>query len=195
MNLQEALDRLADLRDAREQAVAENLEATKQEDAELQIDPRLRARLDRKRAEALKYLSHQNASALGIDLDRQAHLAYTIEETASWTKRTEKRAKQVDPGFTDYNQLAARKYRRKLDSLNPAQLAHQTVEEGKERVVADLVGDERRRAAFSRRRRFDEHQDVTYINQRNYRFNQKLDRAYDQYTQELRENLERGTAI
>lgn len=37
--------------------------------------------------------------------------------------------------------------------------------------------------------------DVTYINDKNKRFNQKLARFYDKYTGDIRESFERGTAI
>lgn len=37
--------------------------------------------------------------------------------------------------------------------------------------------------------------DVTYINDKNKQFNQKLGRFYDRYTRDIRESFERGTAI
>lgn len=37
--------------------------------------------------------------------------------------------------------------------------------------------------------------DVSYINQRNKRFNQKISRNYDESTAEIKQNLERGTAL
>jgi cyclophilin family peptidyl-prolyl cis-trans isomerase len=38
-------------------------------------------------------------------------------------------------------------------------------------------------------------EDVNHINQRNKRFNQKINRTYDKSTAEIRQNLERGTAL
>lgn len=40
-----------------------------------------------------------------------------------------------------------------------------------------------------------EQADVSYINQRNKRFNQKISRNFDKHTAEIRQNLERGTAL
>jgi pre-mRNA-splicing factor SYF2 len=40
-----------------------------------------------------------------------------------------------------------------------------------------------------------EQEDVSYINQRNKRFNQKISRNFDKHTAEIRQNLERGTAL
>ena len=52
-----------------------------------------------------------------------------------------------------------------------------------------------KRAKYSRRRTFDEEADVDYINERNAKFNQKLERFYGKYTAEIKQNLERGTAV
>ena len=52
-----------------------------------------------------------------------------------------------------------------------------------------------KRDKYSRRRRFDEEEDVSYINERNMKFNKKLERFYGQYTAEIKQNLERGTAV
>jgi len=52
-----------------------------------------------------------------------------------------------------------------------------------------------KRAKYSRRRAFDEDEDIDYINERNMKFNKKLERFYGKYTAEIKQNLERGTAI
>jgi hypothetical protein len=36
---------------------------------------------------------------------------------------------------------------------------------------------------------------VDYINERNRKFNEKLERNYSQYAAEIKANLERGTAL
>lgn len=51
------------------------------------------------------------------------------------------------------------------------------------------------RNTFSRRRRHDPDADVSYINEKNKKFNEKLGRSYDKYTEEIRESFERGTAL
>jgi hypothetical protein len=58
-----------------------------------------------------------------------------------------------------------------------------------------FVPSEKRRQQFSRRRRFNEDEDINYINERNRVFNKKLKRFYDPYTSEIKNNLERGTAL
>jgi pre-mRNA-splicing factor SYF2 len=48
---------------------------------------------------------------------------------------------------------------------------------------------------FSRRRAFHEDQDIDYINDRNMRFNKKAERFFGKYTQKIKDDLERGTAL
>jgi len=52
-----------------------------------------------------------------------------------------------------------------------------------------------KREKFSRRRKFDPDEDVDFINERNQRFNKKLERFYGEHTKETKLNLERGTAL
>ena len=52
-----------------------------------------------------------------------------------------------------------------------------------------------KRAKYSRRREFQHDADVDYINERNMKFNKKAARYYNPYTAEIKQNLERGTAI
>ena len=64
-----------------------------------------------------------------------------------------------------------------------------------DRMVDDLNQQIAKRDKFSRRRTFNPDADVDYINERNSKFNKKLDRYYGEYTAEIKQNLERGTAI
>lgn len=52
-----------------------------------------------------------------------------------------------------------------------------------------------RRNKYSRRRTHNDDADIDYINERNAKFNQKLERFYGEHTRETKLNLERGTAI
>jgi pre-mRNA-splicing factor SYF2 len=67
-----------------------------------------------------------------------------------------------------------------------------------DRLVADLRKAEE--ASLKRRRdrmakNGDDGGDVTYINEKNKQFNQKLARFYNKYTAEIRESFERGTMV
>jgi pre-mRNA-splicing factor SYF2 len=64
--------------------------------------------------------------------------------------------------------------------------------------VDDLEKGERARLKARAARGIRDEQDggdVTYINQKNKQFNDKLTRFYNKYTTEIRESFERGTAI
>lgn len=52
-----------------------------------------------------------------------------------------------------------------------------------------------KREKYSRRRIHNDDADIDYINERNMKFNKKLERFYGQYTTEIKQNLERGTAV
>ena len=52
-----------------------------------------------------------------------------------------------------------------------------------------------KRNQFSRRRTYNDDKDVSAINDRNERFNQKLERNYSKYATGIKSNLERGTAL
>lgn len=51
------------------------------------------------------------------------------------------------------------------------------------------------RKNLSRHRTHDPDADVDYINERNRLFNKWLSRSFDTYTKEIRDSLERGTAL
>jgi pre-mRNA-splicing factor SYF2 len=75
---------------------------------------------------------------------------------------------------------------------------HKPSKEAIDRLVDDLdKGEAARRKARAARGLKDEEAggDVTYINQKNKQFNDKLSRFYNKYTTEIRESFERGTAI
>ena len=68
-------------------------------------------------------------------------------------------------------------------------------EERKNLLKNDIEQQQEKRNKFSRRRNFYEDQNVDYINERNRKFNQKLERFFGKDCAEIKANLERGTAI
>ncbi|KAI1861591.1 hypothetical protein JX265_009558 [Neoarthrinium moseri] len=66
-----------------------------------------------------------------------------------------------------------------------------------DRLVDDLKKAEENRLRKRRERMAanGDEGDVTYINEKNKQFNQKLDRFYNKYTAEIRDSFERGTMI
>lgn len=68
-------------------------------------------------------------------------------------------------------------------------------EENIDRMVKELEDRGKNRKEFSRRRKFHDERDIDSINDRNEHFNRKIERAFGKYTVEIKNNLERGTAL
>lgn len=66
--------------------------------------------------------------------------------------------------------------------------------EGAHRLSQEMKRRAEKRQNKRARPDFDAY-DVSYINDRNKRFNEKISRNFDEHTAEIRQNLERGTAL
>ena len=66
--------------------------------------------------------------------------------------------------------------------------------EGLNRMSNYVEERQAKRGEFSRRR-MNIDTGTDYINERNEHFNKKIKRSFDKYTNEIRQNLERGTAL
>ncbi|KAG2196257.1 hypothetical protein INT46_007341 [Mucor plumbeus] len=192
-------------------------------------NPKLEARDERKKAEALKLLEKQEAEDKGEDYERKQFWKYSAESAAAWEKKMAKKAKMANKGFTDHSQAAHKKYirlmsefkpdmgayteKRMLDierairngedpsdisamanSLDYARLDDKPSKEAVDRLAEETKKQIQQRETRSRDRK-EQPDDISWINEKNRVFNQKIARFYDKYTKEIRENLERGTAL
>eukprot|EP00899_Mesostigma_viride_P022449 jgi/Mesvir1/3389/Mv05090-RA.1 len=111
-----------------------------------------------------------------------------------------KRTKDIPTTLEEYEAAKAaaaaegKDFYRTVDSLEYASDAPPPKEKV-DRMVAELEARAAKRGEFSRRRRFYEEKDVDSINPRNEVFNKKIERAFGKYTAEIKNNLERGTAL
>jgi len=80
-----------------------------------------------------------------------------------------------------------------VDTLLPGQV--KDTKEGIDRMVKDLEAQIEKKKSFRRRRAHDDSKDIDYINESNARHNQRLEKFYGKYTTEIKQNLERGTAV
>ncbi|KAH9525122.1 pre-mRNA-splicing factor syf2 [Bulinus truncatus] len=158
----------------------------------------------------------KECAAKGEDYDRVKLLDISADTAEKWERK--KKKKNPDTGFADYEQATFRQYQRLTKQLkaDPQQYEqeHQKLgddfyatadtlglhsrkdpEEAIDKMVNDLEKQIEKRSKYSRRRTFDEEADIDYINERNMKFNQKLERFYGKYTSEIKQNLERGTAV
>lgn len=158
----------------------------------------------------------QEAAAKGVDYNRVKLLDVTAEDAEKWERL--KKKKNPDPGFSNYEDAAVRQYERLTKKMKPDMESYEKEKEvmgdafypGKDTIIHGLHKDSEehinnmvedlekqidRHSKFSRRRRYNDDADINYINERNMRFNKKLERFYGQYTAEIKQNLERGTAV
>ncbi|KAJ6845910.1 putative pre-mRNA-splicing factor syf2 [Iris pallida] len=107
-----------------------------------------------------------------------------------------KRTKNIECDMEAYNKAkeADPEFYREASSLQYGK-AVKIPEENIDRMVKELQDKDGKRKAFSRRRKFHEEKDIDSINDRNEHFNKKIERAFGKYTLEIKNNLERGTAL
>lgn len=136
---------------------------------------------------------------------RQIKQMSKVDQEAYASQKAEKLQSQVSSGLlqlveTDSGEIYT------VDSLGrintPVDEAyahdHKPSKEAVDKLVEDLEKGERARLKARAARGIRDEQDggdVTYINQKNKQFNDKLARFYNRYTTEIRESFERGTAI
>jgi hypothetical protein len=73
--------------------------------------------------------------------------------------------------------------------------SHKPTGEAKDRLADSIKEQQDKRKKFSRRRMYNDEEDVQWINERNRHFTKKIDRAFGDHTAEIKANLERGTAL
>ncbi|KAJ4776871.1 Pre-mRNA-splicing factor syf2 [Rhynchospora pubera] len=107
-----------------------------------------------------------------------------------------KRTKNIEVDMEAYNKAkeADPEFYREASSLQYGKVG-KVQEENIDRMVKELQDTDAKRKAFSRRRKFHEEKDIDSINDRNEHFNKKIERAFGKYTLEIKNNLERGTAL
>lgn len=135
-------------------------------------------------------LRNIEAGEKSVDLERIRQLDYTLAETEVWDALQKESHLGFDAGkFSNYQNAAYHKFLK-----DTSRLKNSTQKEGLDRLLEDIAIQDGNAKKFSKRRKFDYDEEVTYINKRNYHFNKKLSRAFDEYTKDIRSNLERGTS-
>ncbi|XP_062996013.1 pre-mRNA-splicing factor SYF2 isoform X2 [Elgaria multicarinata webbii] len=154
--------------------------------------------------------------AKGEDYERVKLLEISAEDAERFERK--KKKKNPDIGFSDYAAAQLRQYQRLTKQIRPDlekyeklreesgeefyptsnSLLHGThvpCKEGVDKMVSDLEKQIQKREKYSRRRSYNDDADIDYINERNAKFNKKAERFYGKYTAEIKQNLERGTAV
>ncbi|KAI7732090.1 hypothetical protein M8C21_029567 [Ambrosia artemisiifolia] len=131
--------------------------------------------------------------ANGLDM-KESYMLDTQQVAEAKYKKWEK--EPAPAGWDEYNRMkeADPEFYREASSLQYGK-APKVSEDKIERMVKELRDKDEKRNAFSRRRKFHEEKDIDSINDRNEHFNKKIERAFGRYTLEIKNNLERGTAL
>lgn len=162
--------------------------------------------------------ARKEAAEKGVDYDRVK--LRNISAVEATNIENKKRKKNPDIGFSDYEAQTARQYTRLVKQMAPPDMAkynkkreelgdavfygdrntilqglHKDTPKAIDNMVKDLEHQISKRKSFSRRRTHNDDADIDYINEKNARFNKKLERYYGEHTAEIKQNLERGTAI
>ncbi|XP_055384624.1 pre-mRNA-splicing factor Syf2 [Condylostylus longicornis] len=213
----ERTERLQNLHKLRNEARIQNHQEVIAEDARNKLPKNWESRkrqaewiLEDERAKAEAESRGENYERLKL-LDISAIDAEKIEK--------KKKKKNPDIGFASYESQTARQYNRLVKSMPPRDMEkyeqqkkelgeafyggpntvlHNRIKDSPSAInnmVKDLEQQIERRNKFSRRRTYNADADVDFINERNSKFNKKLERFYGEYTAEIKANLERGTAI
>ena len=91
-----------------------------------------------------------------------------------------------------------------LDSYDPSSIGYPDFNTSKQSLLSEKDGARRLAMEMKRRAEKKANQkrklefdavDITSINDRNKRFNEKIGRNFDKHTAEIKQNLERGTAL
>ncbi|XP_012270148.1 pre-mRNA-splicing factor Syf2 [Orussus abietinus] len=212
----ERMKRLRELHSKRNEARQQNHMEVVEEDKRKKLPSNWESR--KRQAEWLmkNEEARQSAEEKGVDYEREKLLHIDAIEAERLARK--KRKKNPDPGFADYEQSTIRQYNRLVKNMKPnmesyeeakeklggafygdkntiLQGLHEDKKDAIDKMVEDLEKQIAKREKYSRRRMHNDDADIDYINERNAKFNQKLERFYGEHTRETKLNLERGTAI
>lgn len=214
----ERLKKLQELHLRRNEARKLNHQEVAEEDRRKKLPSNFEAKQRRLEWELSEAKARKEAEDNGENYDRVKLLEASADDLEKF-ERKRSRKQNPDTGFADFQQAQYRQYQRLTRQLKPSMEEYEKQkrelgdsvyatantllpedsskpsEAAIDRMVDDLEKQAAKRAKYSRRREFRQDSDVDYINERNRKFNVKAGRFYDKYTSEIKQNLERGTAI
>jgi len=211
-------ERFKALHQRRQEARKRNHETVVEEDRVLKLPKNFEAKQSRQKWELEELEAKKKAEESGQDFDRIKALSMQadVHDKIEWSK---KKKQNPDKGFADYEQMTQRQYDRLTNGLKPDMASYKQMREvigeqefyptadtlihgshyptdaAMDKLSADVQNQAKKRDNYHRRRMFDPDSPIDYINERNRKFNKKLDRFYNKYTEDIKGDLERGTAV
>lgn len=211
------LKRLKQLHNLRNEARTHNHQEVVAEDARNNLPANYESRKRQAQWLLNDQKARKEAQEKGQNFDRVKLLNVSALEAESIEKKRKK--KNPDKGFSDFEAATVRQYNRLIKNMPPKDMEkyqdekdkygdafyggphviihglHKDRTEAIDNMVKDLEQQIAKRDKYSRRRTHNDDADIDYINERNAKFNKKLERYYGEHTAETKQNLERGTAV
>ena len=135
------------------------------------------------------FLLHETAESVALRTRKRK----SGEDEDFQYKAHEKRVDQM--GFYPDAYDRQRKAVGEGEFYNSTVVPHKPSEDANDRLADSIKVEAEKRKKSSRRKVFDEEEEVQWINEANRRYTKQLDRAFGEYTREIKNSLERGTAI
>ncbi|KAJ2719872.1 pre-mRNA-splicing factor SYF2 [Coemansia sp. Benny D115] len=211
-SLRSQVDLLRTLREKLAESSQENKREIYKEHQKQHENPGEQRRHERKRREA--EILQKRDEYTGKDYERSRFWDYSVERVEKYQEKKRKAEENIERGFTDFAQMNRRKYERDVAKIKPDLAAYERDKAESSKSSLGALGNEhkpdahrvellaksveeqqRKRAKLHKPSIEKEGEDVSYINDRNARFNRRMNRAYDKHTKEIRDSLERGTAL
>jgi pre-mRNA-splicing factor SYF2 len=218
MDLSKFRERFRALHHQREESRKLNHEQVVEEDRLSKLPRNHEARRKRQEWELRDIEARQEAEERNEDYDRVKALE-TPADISDKLEAAKRRRIRPDTGFASYEKMSLRQYDRLTNSIKPdlnsyhkmkevvgeeqfyptantlIHGAHYPTETAMNKLAEDVRNQVKKRDQYHRRRMYDPDAPIDFINERNRKFNHKLERYYGKYTEDLKEDLERGTAI
>ncbi|CAJ0964601.1 unnamed protein product [Ranitomeya imitator] len=221
---EERLRKFRELHLKRNEARKLNHQEVVEEDKRQKLPSNWEARKARLEWELKEEERKKECAANGVDYERAKLLEISADDAERWERKKRKRnpdmgfsdyaaaqlrqyqrlTRQIKPDMEEYEReretVSVHIHQQNSDLFYPTSNSlyhgtHVPSKDGVDRMVTDLEKQIAKREKYSRRRAYNDDADIDYINERNAKFNKKAERFYGKYTAEIKQNLERGTAV
>ncbi|OMJ78508.1 hypothetical protein SteCoe_21662 [Stentor coeruleus] len=199
-------ERLAKIKASLKLAIKNNEKAAADE-RERNLDPQWEKKQKKKEWIEKDKKYSEDLEKLGLSKEK-AYLMDNIAHVGNVENKKKKKEKRSSYGWDIFNTDALmRGYKRRVNKVeidkeqveiqnkDKGIVVYEPPQEKVDKMAEELEQEVEKRKKFSRRRPFYEDMDASFINERNRVYNSKLQRNFKEYASEIKNNLERGTAL
>ncbi|KAJ9064877.1 Pre-mRNA-splicing factor SYF2 [Entomophthora muscae] len=119
VSVADRLQKLKELRKRMDESANANRQEVFAEHQRQKTNPKFIAKIEKKTLEAERLQARLDAADRGEDYERSRFWGYSAEAAEKWEAREEERIKRSEIGFTDFNQVAEKKYNKNINKLKP----------------------------------------------------------------------------